>query len=108
MHYLPVKHMQAKGHSSIPLSWPGSVEVAATKGPCWCPHVHVLLLIRLANIWDLCAGFVRVAAEHGASLVPIAALGEVTGLRNAINIPWMQAWSYKRLGFPVPYLVVGR
>ena len=55
-----------------------------------------------------CAGFVKVAAEQGASLVPIAALGEVTGLRNAIDIPWMQAWSYKRLGFPVPYLVVGR
>ena len=61
-----------------------------------------------AEMWCSCAGFVKVAAEHGAALVPIAALGEVTGLRNAIDIPWMQAWSYKRLGFPVPYLVVGR
>ncbi|KAK9814027.1 hypothetical protein WJX73_009556 [Symbiochloris irregularis] len=53
-------------------------------------------------------GFIKVAAEEGAALVPIAVLGEVSTLRNLIDAPWLQHWSYKRLGFPVPYLLVGR
>ena len=48
------------------------------------------------------------AAEQGASLVPVAVLGEVSSLHNIADIPWMQTWSYKRLGYPVPYLVMGR
>lgn len=48
------------------------------------------------------------AAEEGASLVPVAVLGEASTLRNLIDLPWMQLWTYKRLGFPVPYLLVGR
>ena len=54
------------------------------------------------------AGFIRVAAEEGASLVPVAVLGEASTLRNLIDMPWLQLWTYKRLGFPVPYLLVGR
>lgn len=55
-----------------------------------------------------CAGFIRVAAEQGASLVPVAVLGEASTLRNLVDVPWLQLWTYKRLGFPVPYLLVGR
>lgn len=54
------------------------------------------------------AGFVRVALQAQASLVPLLALGEIDSLRNLISAPAMLQWTYKRLGFPVPYLVVGR
>ncbi len=56
----------------------------------------------------LCAGFVRLAVEQNARLVPVVVFGEVDALRNFISWPWLQQWSYKKLGFPVPYLVVGR
>ncbi|CAL8469789.1 g9331 [Coccomyxa elongata] len=53
-------------------------------------------------------GFVRLAAQQGASLVPVLAFGELDTLRNFVDLPTVQAWTYKKLGFPVPYLVVGR
>jgi 2-acylglycerol O-acyltransferase 2 len=53
-------------------------------------------------------GFVRLAIQSGASLVPVVVLGEVDSLYNLIDLPLLQAWTYKKLGFPVPYLVVGR
>ena len=56
----------------------------------------------------LCAGFVRLAVEQNARLVPVVVFGEVDALHNFISWPWLQQWSYKKLGFPVPYLVVGR
>ena len=48
------------------------------------------------------------AVEQNARLVPVVVFGEVDALHNFISWPWLQQWSYKKLGFPVPYLVVGR
>ncbi|KAK9829305.1 hypothetical protein WJX72_005048 [[Myrmecia] bisecta] len=53
-------------------------------------------------------GFIRLAIEQGASLVPIIVLGEINALRNFIDVPVLQQWTYKKIGFPVPYLLVGR
>lgn len=53
-------------------------------------------------------GFCRLAIEQGACLVPTLALGETLQLRNAIELPWLQQATYKRLGFPVPFVVAGR
>ena len=46
--------------------------------------------------------------EHNAKLVPVVVLGEVNALQNPIDLPELQRWTYKNLGFPVPYWVVGR
>lgn len=54
------------------------------------------------------AGFVRLAIEQNAALVPVVCLGEAASLRNAFDWPALQQWTYKNLGFPIPYLVVGR
>ena len=48
------------------------------------------------------------AIEHNSKLVPVVVLGEVSALQNPIDLPGMQRWTYKHLGFPVPYWVVGR
>lgn len=48
------------------------------------------------------------AIEQGAHLVPVVVLGEVQSLRNLIDLPDIQQWTYKKLGFPIPYLLVGR
>ena len=40
--------------------------------------------------------------------MPTIVMGEIEALRNFVDMPRVQAWSYKRLGFPIPYLVVGR
>ncbi|GLC40901.1 hypothetical protein PLESTM_001123800 [Pleodorina starrii] len=53
-------------------------------------------------------GFVRLALEEGGWLVPVLALGEVLQLRNLISAPEMQRATYKRLGFPVPFILAGR
>ena len=53
-------------------------------------------------------GFVRMAIEHNSKLVPVVVLGEVSALQNPIDLPELQRWTYKNLGFPVPYWVVGR
>jgi hypothetical protein len=53
-------------------------------------------------------GFARVAAHAGAALVPVLALGELTALGNLWPWPAAQRWTYKRLGFPAPYLLGGR
>ncbi|GIL52259.1 hypothetical protein Vafri_8180 [Volvox africanus] len=53
-------------------------------------------------------GFVRLALEEGAWLVPVLALGETLQLRNLISAPEMQRATYKRLGFPVPFILAGR
>jgi 2-acylglycerol O-acyltransferase 2 len=52
-------------------------------------------------------GFVRVAAREGAALVPVVALGEVSSLSNVVSLPALQRWTYRRLGFPVPFLLAG-
>ncbi len=48
------------------------------------------------------------AVEHNAKLVPVVVLGEISALQNPIDLPGLQRWTYKNLGFPVPYWVVGR
>ena len=39
---------------------------------------------------DLRAGFVRLALQQGASLVPVLCLGELNTLRNFIDLPALQ------------------
>lgn len=53
-------------------------------------------------------GFVRLALEEQACLVPVIAFGEVTSLRNIIDTPQLHRWTYKMLGFPIPFLIGGR
>ncbi|KAL6751324.1 hypothetical protein V8C86DRAFT_2780175, partial [Haematococcus lacustris] len=53
-------------------------------------------------------GFVRLAIEQQAALVPVLALGEVLQLRNVIRWPNLQRWTYKRVGFPFPFIIAGR
>lgn len=53
-------------------------------------------------------GFCRLAIEQGAALVPVLSLGEIFSLKNAFNIPTVQKLTYKKIGFPIPYLLVGR
>ena len=48
------------------------------------------------------------AIEHNSKLMPVVVLGEVSALQNPIDLPNLQRWTYKNLGFPVPYWVVGR
>lgn len=55
---------------------------------------------RVAN-WSLLshpAGFVRIALQHGAALVPVLALGEADSLHNLIEWPSLQRWCTKKLG----------
>lgn len=53
-------------------------------------------------------GFVRLALEQGAALVPVFCFGEIHGTSNLINLPRVQEYTYRRLGFPVPFLAGGR
>ncbi|GAX74485.1 hypothetical protein CEUSTIGMA_g1934.t1 [Chlamydomonas eustigma] len=53
-------------------------------------------------------GFIRLAVQHRACLVPVLALGEARQFRDAVNAPSMQKVSYKKFGFPFPYFVTGR
>lgn len=67
-----------------------------------------LAQLKHASCACVCTGFVRMAIEHNSKLVPVVVLGEVSALQNPIDLPELQRWTYKNLGFPVPYLVVGR
>lgn len=44
------------------------------------------------------AGFVRIALQQGAALVPVLTLGEADSLHNLVEWPWMQRWCTKKLG----------
>lgn len=58
----------------------------------------------------LCArhkGFVRMAIETGSSLVPIFSFGESQLFDNLISWPSVQRYTYKRIGFPFPFLPFG-
>ena len=48
------------------------------------------------------------AIEQNAKLMPVVVFGEVSALQNPIDLPDLQKWTYKNLGFPIPYWVVGR
>ncbi|RMZ55327.1 hypothetical protein APUTEX25_003465, partial [Auxenochlorella protothecoides] len=71
-------------------------------------HTHRIFTAREYCVYRSHKGFVRVAQQAQASLVPLLVLGEIDSLRNLISAPAMLQWTYKRLGFPVPYLIVGR
>lgn len=47
------------------------------------------------------AGFVRLAAQHGASLVPVLAFGELDTLRNFVDLPAVQVWQKSPSGIPL-------
>ncbi|QDZ18478.1 diacylglycerol acyltransferase [Chloropicon primus] len=53
-------------------------------------------------------GFIKIALESGASIVPVLCFGEIYQLKNGISLPRLQAWTYKQFGFPIPFLPVGR
>jgi 2-acylglycerol O-acyltransferase 2 len=53
-------------------------------------------------------GFCRLAMEQRAHLVPVLALGETLQLRNLWDMPALQQFTYKRFGFPIPYMMAGR
>jgi len=52
-------------------------------------------------------GFIRMAIEEGAHLVPVFVFGESQAMRNLIQWKAAQRWTYKRLGFPFPFLPGG-
>lgn len=53
-------------------------------------------------------GFVRLALQEGAYLTPILVFGEATSLRNFVDTPTLHRWTYKILGFPLPYIIGGK
>ncbi len=53
-------------------------------------------------------GFIRLAIQEDAALVPVVVFGEITSLRNAIVMPRLQRATYTLLGFPIPFLMAGR
>lgn len=53
-------------------------------------------------------GFVRLALQEGAHLTPILVFGEVTSLKNFVDTPKLHRWTYKMLGFPLPYIIGGK
>lgn len=52
-------------------------------------------------------GFIRIAIEQRACLVPVFCFGESQALTNLWKWKAAQRWTYKRLGFPMPFLAVG-
>eukprot|EP01059_Diplonema_ambulator_P033713 TRINITY_DN7189_c0_g1_i2.p1 TRINITY_DN7189_c0_g1~~TRINITY_DN7189_c0_g1_i2.p1 ORF type:complete len:1328 (+),score=420.68 TRINITY_DN7189_c0_g1_i2:1117-5100(+) len=52
-------------------------------------------------------GFIRLAIQHGASLVPIFSFGEHELMDN-IYLPTIQTWFIRTLGFGYPHLPYGR
>ena len=82
--------------------------VTGTNVQCSCQHAGCPDSGSLAELACVCTGFVRMAIEHNSKLVPVVVLGEVSALQNPIDLPNLQRWTYKNLGFPVPYWVVGR
>lgn len=52
-------------------------------------------------------GFIRIAIEQRARLVPVFCFGESQALKNLWKWKAAQRWTYKRLGFPMPFLAVG-
>jgi hypothetical protein len=53
-------------------------------------------------------GFVRLALQEKANLVPIVVFGEVTSLKNIVDAPKLLQWTYKKFGFPFPFVACGK
>ncbi len=63
---------------------------------------------REAAIYAGHKGFIRLALQQGARVCPILCFGEAASLSNFVDTPRMHQWSYKKFGFPVPFLATGR
>jgi len=62
------------------------------------------------NTVTLCTrhkGFIKIAIEKRAHLVPVFCFGESQALTNLWKWKAAQRWTCKRLGFPMPFLAVG-
>ena len=58
----------------------------------------------------LCArktGFIRLAVEEQALLVPCFSINEELLYDNLFYMPALQRWTYRKFGFPIPFLPVG-
>ena len=51
-------------------------------------------------------GFIRLAIQEGASLLPILSIGE-SHLMDMVRVPFIQKWFVKRIGIPVPFIPYG-
>jgi len=79
-----------------------------------CPGGQAELVEHVGGVDDhvvtLCTrhkGFIRIAIEEGAHLVPVFVFGESQAVRNIIKWKSAQRWTTKRLGFPMPFLPAG-
>ena len=79
-----------------------------------CPGGQAELVEHVGGDFDdevtLCTrhrGFIRIAIEEKADLVPVFVFGESQATRNLIKWKAAQRWTYKRLGFPMPFLPGG-
>ena len=52
-------------------------------------------------------GFFKIAQEKQLPIIPIFAFGE-TKIYDNIELPTMQRWFKDRLGFPIPFFLIGR
>ena len=52
-------------------------------------------------------GFFRIAQQEQKPLIPIFAFGE-TKIYDNVDWPTMQRWTKDRLGFPIPFVLLGR
>ncbi|CAI5485932.1 unnamed protein product [Closterium sp. Naga37s-1] len=58
----------------------------------------------------LCArkvGFVRMALDTRSLLVPVFCFGEAALFDNLFDMPSLQRFTYRRFGFPIPFLPIG-
>ena len=70
-------------------------------------HTHELAAQRKIALCAKHRGFVRVALERGADLVPIVCFGETAAIENIKLFPSVQKFFRKTFGAPVPFLPVG-
>ena len=86
-HEQPARHRQQQGrHAAVP---PAHSAQASAEGPA----------VRLCTRHK---GFARMALQQGAALVPVLVLGEALQVRNAVHWPWLQRFTYRRIGAPLP------
>lgn len=70
----------------------------AGAGLCFCIQRSSPTQPRLLPPLRCCAGFVRIALQQGAALVPMLVLGEADSLHNLIEWPSLQRWCTRKLG----------
>ena len=104
-----------------PLMWAGVREVSRSsfrnalktnKSVLLCPGGQQELFAHTGTTLPviLCtrhSGFVRMAIEEGAKLVPMLSFSEAITFSNALSLKRIQRATYRRLGFPVPHIPGG-